>query len=348
LRNAAIDVNFALVDTAFGEYTASPEDIRGGRLDDVVAEDEAEEAEEAEEDYDDGDESSEGSSYYTSDDDDVTAADIGQPRFRSKILAGRGVPCLPHHRQYQGHCNTQTTKDVNFFGLQDEYVVSGSDCGNLFIWDRQTTQLLNILEGDNDVVNVIQGHPYEPVLAVSGIDSTVKIFSADSRARWNAARGNGIEEGGHSTFSGIGLRRHRPRRHPQAPPNPREAHHSMPPFDPEDYSPSRSDSEAHPDLVTSTGNTQTAESPDSLSPQEEDSRMPGRNALASRKRMHNEYQIVSQNDMDRRRGGRAESSFLSRGMMALLAQRFRAEVQDVAIDDLIGEEGEMEEGCRVM
>lgn len=67
------------------------------------------------------------------------------------------VPCSPHTRVYTGHCNVRTVKDVNFFGQQDEYVVSGSDCGHLFIWDRKTAQLLNILEGDGEVVNVIQG-----------------------------------------------------------------------------------------------------------------------------------------------------------------------------------------------
>lgn len=51
----------------------------------------------------------------------------------------------------------KTVKDVNFYGLQDEYVVSGSDCGNVFIWDRKTAQLVNILEGDGEVVNVVQG-----------------------------------------------------------------------------------------------------------------------------------------------------------------------------------------------
>lgn len=67
------------------------------------------------------------------------------------------VPCAPHTRVYTGHCNVRTVKDVNFFGQQDEYVVSGSDCGHLFIWDRKTANLVNILEGDGEVVNVIQG-----------------------------------------------------------------------------------------------------------------------------------------------------------------------------------------------
>lgn len=46
---------------------------------------------------------------------------------------------------------------MNYFGLQDEYVVSGSDSGHVFIWDRKTAELVNILEGDGEVVNVVQG-----------------------------------------------------------------------------------------------------------------------------------------------------------------------------------------------
>jgi len=40
-----------------------------------------------------------------------------------------------------------------------QYVVSGSDGGHLFIWDKRTSELVNILEGDNEVVNVVQGKP---------------------------------------------------------------------------------------------------------------------------------------------------------------------------------------------
>ncbi|KAJ5573388.1 uncharacterized protein N7459_007815, partial [Penicillium hispanicum] len=102
------------------------------------------------------------------------------------------TPCASHTRAYRGHCNIKTVKDVNYFGLNDEYVVSGSDSGHLFIWDRKTANLVNILEGDSDVVNVVQGHPYEPTLAVSGIDNTVKIFSPDRQAQENARRGVNI------------------------------------------------------------------------------------------------------------------------------------------------------------
>lgn len=70
---------------------------------------------------------------------------------------GLEVPCSSHTRVYRGHCNIKTVKDVNFFGLNDEYVVSGSDSGHVFIWDRKSSKLVNILEGDSEVVNVVQG-----------------------------------------------------------------------------------------------------------------------------------------------------------------------------------------------
>lgn len=78
-------------------------------------------------------------------------------RGRLKASVESDVRCDTHTRQYRGHCNVKTVKDVNFYGLHDDYVVSGSDGGHLFIWDRRTSELLNILEGDGEVVNVIQG-----------------------------------------------------------------------------------------------------------------------------------------------------------------------------------------------
>jgi len=62
------------------------------------------------------------------------------------------VPCVSHTSMYTGACNVKTVKDVNFFGLDDAYVVSGSDSGHCLIWDRATTELVNILEGDGTVL----------------------------------------------------------------------------------------------------------------------------------------------------------------------------------------------------
>ncbi|KZO97971.1 WD40 repeat-like protein, partial [Calocera viscosa TUFC12733] len=78
---------------------------------------------------------------------------------------------------FRGICNVETVKDVNFLGPNDDFVVSGSDDGSFFLWDKQTSRLEGIYEGDGSVVNVIEQHPFLPMVAVSGIDHTVKIFS---------------------------------------------------------------------------------------------------------------------------------------------------------------------------
>ncbi|KAL4979442.1 hypothetical protein BDW66DRAFT_102764 [Aspergillus desertorum] len=136
------------------------------------------------------------------DDDEVedsSESDAAERLFRSYGFERSGredveshVPCSSHTRIYRGHCNVKTVKDANFFGLNDEYVVSGSDSGHLFIWERDTCKLVNILKGDDEVVNVVQGHPYEPTIAASGIDDTIKIFSPDQRAQEDARRGINI------------------------------------------------------------------------------------------------------------------------------------------------------------
>ncbi|ORX98419.1 WD and tetratricopeptide repeat-containing protein [Clohesyomyces aquaticus] len=195
------------------------------------------------------------------------------------------VPCSAHTRTYTGHCNVRTVKDVNYFGLQDEYVVSGSDSGHVFIWDRKTSQLLNILEGDGETVNVVQGHPYEPTMAVSGIDHTIKIFSPDIQEQHNARKGIGVYSVDPG-FSTLGYsRRRRNRNNP-----PRE--------------PVKSDE--------SSRQTQEGSDDEEVAP----------NGLSSKKRMHEQYQITSQNDMERK-GGR-ENAFITRALLAQLAQRIHA------------------------
>ncbi|XP_064182971.1 DDB1- and CUL4-associated factor 6-like isoform X1 [Anguilla rostrata] len=77
---------------------------------------------------------------------------------------------------YKGHRNSRTMiKESCFWG--DNFVLSGSDCGHIFIWDRRTAEHLMLLEADNHVVNCLQPHPYDPILASSGIDYNIKIWS---------------------------------------------------------------------------------------------------------------------------------------------------------------------------
>lgn len=214
----------------------------------------------------------------------------GRLRNLRKSRVNSHAPVTSHMRSYDGHCNVKTVKDVNFFGLQDEYVVSGSDSGHLFIWDRKTTKLVNILEGDGEVVNVLQGHPYEPIIAASGIDHTIKIFSSDARARRDARLGIGVRKVDESEFSsiqGLGLGRRR-RRTRAADPSPSAVNEA--------------EAQAAEERRTWAEGGEDSE--------EEDGNGNGppvaEGGLASKRRMWDEYRIRSQNDSDRRGNNRGE------------------------------------------
>ncbi|KAL3691481.1 hypothetical protein R1sor_005132 [Riccia sorocarpa] len=78
---------------------------------------------------------------------------------------------------YVGHRNARTVKGVNFFGPNTEYVVSGSDCGRIFIWRKTDGKLVSMFPGDREVVNCLEPHPFITTLATSGIERYVKIWT---------------------------------------------------------------------------------------------------------------------------------------------------------------------------
>lgn len=136
------------------------------------------------------------------DDDDILPADEPESdddgRSESTTDMHHDVPVIYPRMRFSGHCNVETIKDgewsrkasmytqwviqggsftVNYLGPCDEYVTSGSDDGNFFIWKKSSGELVDVLEGDDSVVNVIEGHPTLPLVAVSGIDPTIKVIS---------------------------------------------------------------------------------------------------------------------------------------------------------------------------
>jgi hypothetical protein len=90
------------------------------------------------------------------------------------------APVVYPRRLYKGARNVETVKDVTFLGAEKNYIGSGSDDGNFFVWSKEG-KLEGIWEGDGSVVNVIEQHPSLPLCAVSGIDSTVKVGLPASR-----------------------------------------------------------------------------------------------------------------------------------------------------------------------
>lgn len=56
-------------------------------------------------------------------------------------------------------------------------VVSGSDCGNIFIWETSTGKLTKVLKADSKgAVNCLSSHPDLPILASSGLESNGKLW----------------------------------------------------------------------------------------------------------------------------------------------------------------------------
>ncbi|KAK6468545.1 DDB1- and CUL4-associated factor 8 [Huso huso] len=81
-------------------------------------------------------------------------------------------------KHYKGHRNNATVKGVNFYGPRDEFVVSGSDCGHIYLWEKNSARIVQFMEGDKGgVVNCLEPHPHLPVLATSGLDHDVKIWA---------------------------------------------------------------------------------------------------------------------------------------------------------------------------
>lgn len=84
---------------------------------------------------------------------------------------------------YKGHRNNATVKGVNYFGSRSQFIVSGSDCGHIYLWDHDTQHVVNFMAGDEGgVVNCLEQHPQMPILATSGLDDDVKIWVPSSES----------------------------------------------------------------------------------------------------------------------------------------------------------------------
>nr|CDS31291.1 DDB1 and CUL4 associated factor 8 [Hymenolepis microstoma] len=91
---------------------------------------------------------------------------------------------LPPLHVYRGHRNSDTVKRVNFYGPNSEYIVSGSDDGFIYIWDRHSEGVVQWLCGDlTFAVNAIEPHPYLPMMITCGCDNNVKLWAPMERCR---------------------------------------------------------------------------------------------------------------------------------------------------------------------
>ncbi|XP_039331572.2 DDB1- and CUL4-associated factor 8-like protein 1 [Saimiri boliviensis] len=86
-------------------------------------------------------------------------------------------------KRFKGHRNNDTIKDVKFYGPRSEFVVSGSDCGHIFFWEKSSCRIIQYMEGNRGgIVNCLEPHPYLPMLVTSGLDRDVKIWTPTAEA----------------------------------------------------------------------------------------------------------------------------------------------------------------------
>ncbi|EAT49000.1 AAEL000008-PA, partial [Aedes aegypti] len=101
-----------------------------------------------------------------------------------RIHWGQGTwraAALDYQDRFVGHLNTKTDiKEANYFG-DANYIVAGSDDGNFFVWERDSGMISAIYQADELIVNCVQPHPYECLLATSGIDHEVRLWSPQMR-----------------------------------------------------------------------------------------------------------------------------------------------------------------------
>nr|CAB3267741.1 WD and tetratricopeptide repeats protein 1-like [Phallusia mammillata] len=88
------------------------------------------------------------------------------------------VQAYDYLQRYCGHCNTTTDiKEANFLGSAGQYIIAGSDDGSFFVWEKKTANLVRVMHADDSIVNCLQPHPFTCLLATSGIDYLVRLWS---------------------------------------------------------------------------------------------------------------------------------------------------------------------------
>jgi WD40 repeat protein/tetratricopeptide (TPR) repeat protein len=92
-----------------------------------------------------------------------------------------GETFVPDIASYGGHLNRFTfLKNARYSGPNDDYIVTGSDSGNAWIYERKSGTVVSLLGADSSTCNGVIPHPSLPFFITYGIDSTAKLWRAAS------------------------------------------------------------------------------------------------------------------------------------------------------------------------
>lgn len=71
-------------------------------------------------------------------------------------------------------------KGVNFYGPCSEFVVSGSDCGHIYLWDKYSARIVQFMEGDRGGVVSWRGGIIDKVQFKDDLENTLVVGSVPS------------------------------------------------------------------------------------------------------------------------------------------------------------------------
>lgn len=79
---------------------------------------------------------------------------------------------------YTGHVNSKYCIPAAFSVTNGKYIVSGSEDNCVYLWDLQSRQIVQKLEGHTDTVIAISCHPSKNMIASAALekDNTIKVW----------------------------------------------------------------------------------------------------------------------------------------------------------------------------
>jgi WD and tetratricopeptide repeat-containing protein 1 len=95
--------------------------------------------------------------------------------------------CQPIHpgfsSRFCGHANVHTDIKEVCFNPSDDLILAASDDGRIYIFDSRSGKVLRALDAGTSPVNAVQPHSRLPITATSGIEHSIRIFSAFDRSK---------------------------------------------------------------------------------------------------------------------------------------------------------------------
>jgi WD40 repeat protein len=97
----------------------------------------------------------------------------------SKTFTANETKYISELTSYGGHLNRHTfLKNATYAGPNDEYILTGSDSGKAWIYERSTGSVAALLSADLSTCNGVVAHPTLPFFVTYGIDPTAKLWRA--------------------------------------------------------------------------------------------------------------------------------------------------------------------------